>query len=480
MIEDLLPASEVGPAIEAIRQKHASVIRRHRRWNAELQSRLVDVRSTVPWYPLAASTSSEMFQPAKSLSYATGGFYLQDAGSLLAPALVGGDAIEPSHSEVYGKWVCDLCAAPGGKASAMLEAIGPGFLLANEPIATRLGPLAQNLERVGSPRYAICKRDPDDLADTLGPIFDVVLVDAPCSGQAMVAVGKQSESSNSATMVAANATRQRRILNAAVRLLVPGGILVYSTCTYARDENEAQIERLVDAGIVEATRCQELEHRFSEHGLPISGSDLGYRIWPHLHGAAGAFAAKVRITNAAPVQGSEAKASLKRNRSSRQTKHLDRRGGRQDRLPACDSGPWGGRWPGHCRMLLRGDKLLGWPSDAPEWVESVAGGGPTWATLVGKTFKPGTAWLSSVGQASAAKVLDSVEDFCLEQDRLYDLDDDSAIALVSGQSIRVDATLSGWHLATWRGRPLGWIKATRGVGKNHRPAANRMRDVAAV
>ena len=132
--------------------------------------------------------------PARTLAYACGDFFIQDAGSLLALALAGADG-----EGLHGKVVCDLCAAPGGKASALLEAVSDndpdsrGFVLANEVIRNRVAPLQLNLARTGSDRYAISSLDPERLAEQLPQAFDLLMVDAPCSGQAMMSRGKQNQ-----------------------------------------------------------------------------------------------------------------------------------------------------------------------------------------------------------------------------------------------------------------------------------------------
>ena len=188
--------------------------------NAPLQS--------IDWYPQGKRCIDPNIRLSRTIDYAAGDFFLQDAGSLLA--LAACDADQESKSP---KLVCDLCAAPGGKASALLESIGDGFLLANESIQSRIPPLAFNLARTGVGRYAISSMDPDDLADKLGGIFDLVLVDAPCSGQALLGRGKQSLAAITSAQVEHSAARAKRILAAALKLLRPGGQLVFSTCTFA-------------------------------------------------------------------------------------------------------------------------------------------------------------------------------------------------------------------------------------------------------
>lgn len=129
---------------------------------------------SVPWFGGGRFVSGEL-QPGSWLEHAAGMYYVQDAASMLALRLLD---VQPSEV------VADVCAAPGGKASAILEITGPGggFLLANEPVHSRLGPLTLSMARVGYPGYAISSVDPQELAGRLKYQFDAVLVDAPVPG----------------------------------------------------------------------------------------------------------------------------------------------------------------------------------------------------------------------------------------------------------------------------------------------------------
>ncbi|MDA1041190.1 MAG: RsmB/NOP family class I SAM-dependent RNA methyltransferase, partial [Planctomycetota bacterium] len=235
----------------------------------------------VPWYP-DGCFCPETHQPGRFLHHAAGDYFIQDAGSMLALRLLA-----PQPTE----WIADVCAAPGGKASAILEIVGPGggFLLANEPIHGRLPPLEFTLARVGFPRFVITARDPENLEPLWGERFNAVLVDAPCTGQSLVGRGKQSAFAFSADRVAHAAARQRRILTAAAALVQPGGRLVYSTCTFATAENEQVINDF-------------LQHHPSWRVEPVAGLETwmsprepgGYRLYPHRDRCAGAYAVRLR------------------------------------------------------------------------------------------------------------------------------------------------------------------------------------------
>lgn len=156
--------------------------------------------------------------------------------------------------------ILDLCAAPGGKSVQLLQALGNnGLLVSNEVIQSRARILLQNLERSGATNSLITSMDPERLSSHFPAFFDCVVVDAPCSGEGMFRKYPQTREEYSEQSVTHCAARQKRILTAAIDSLAEGGLLLYSTCTYNRSENE-----------------EVLEH-FS-HKLDLLHSK---RLWPH-------------------------------------------------------------------------------------------------------------------------------------------------------------------------------------------------------
>ncbi|KAA5546203.1 SAM-dependent methyltransferase [Roseiconus nitratireducens] len=392
----------------------------------------------IPWYSLGFKNLDPGRRPSRMLDYAAGDFFLQDAGSMLALAACRADVADQQP-----RLICDLCAAPGGKASALLESIGSGFLLANEPIRSRVAPLAFNLARTGNPRYAISSSDPDVLADRLAGQFDLVLVDAPCSGQALLGRGKQSVAALSSRQIEHSAGRARRILSAAVRLLRPGGQLVFSTCTFAEQENESQVRWLLgQPEIVSDPLDRLLAYRSSE-------LDCAWRLWPHLHDCAGGFAASLRVSGA--TDG--------RHETSAVTRSTAGRGRRRDPSEAIPDGlaEWYEDPPRRC--CVRGAVAWGWPDDAPEWTESVAVAGPEIAYRTGRTWKP--SYDAALRRTGNMRAVGSV-----------DVSADQAVLFLGGHPIECGG--NGWCVVRHRGRPLGWAKVTRKTGKNHLPAAARM------
>ena len=232
--------------------------------------------SPAPWQPEFVQAVAPGERPGRHALHDQGAYYCLDLSSVFeASALCG----LPT-----GGTVVDVCAAPGGKTVFAHRALGPERLIANEVIGKRLGPLTGNLKRCAVPAETRCA-DPARLAEELAGQASVVLVDAPCSGQSLLARGQDNPGAFHPVNVNSCANRQKRILAESVRLLAPGGFLLYSTCTYAKEENEDVISWL-RVRFPELTP-QELptheRHRSPHADFPC------YRLWPETGFGAGGF-----------------------------------------------------------------------------------------------------------------------------------------------------------------------------------------------
>jgi len=168
-----------------------------------------------------------------------GVYYVQEASSMFV-----GQAVEQLFPEQQPLRVLDLCAAPGGKSTHLLSVLPPGSLLvANEVIRSRYQVLSQNLSKWGLANIIATNHDSSDFSKLEG-FFDLILVDAPCSGEGLFRKDKRAIQEWSPEAVSLCAGRQKRILGNIVPALAPGGILLYSTCTYNRQENDENAEWL--------------------------------------------------------------------------------------------------------------------------------------------------------------------------------------------------------------------------------------------
>jgi 16S rRNA C967 or C1407 C5-methylase (RsmB/RsmF family)/NOL1/NOP2/fmu family ribosome biogenesis protein len=210
-----------------------------------------------------------------------GAYYVQEASSMFV-----GYLLEHLLERSASARVLDLCAAPGGKATLLSTLVGlEGLVVANDPIHARAQALADNVARWGLGNVAVTCNDPSHFASLEG-WFDVVLVDAPCSGEGMFRRHPEARAEWSESNVELCARRQRRILAEVWSALRPGGYLIYSTCTFNRAENEENVEWLLREHGGELVDVEAPEG--------VERSDFGYRFWPHRIEGEGFFAAAVR------------------------------------------------------------------------------------------------------------------------------------------------------------------------------------------
>ncbi|MBQ3542195.1 MAG: RsmF rRNA methyltransferase first C-terminal domain-containing protein [Oscillospiraceae bacterium] len=233
------------------------------------------VQEPVPWEPMGHYYDPET-RPGLHPFHEAGVYYLQEA-SAMAPVTL----LEPQP----GERICDLCAAPGGKSTQIAGKLGvDGFLLCNEFSPKRAKILSRNMERMGIANALVTNAHPEDLAKRLEGFFDRVLVDAPCSGEGMFRKEEAAVTDWSQETVQMCARRQREILHCAARLVRPGGRLVYSTCTFAPEENE----QTVAAFLAEHPDFQPVE--MDAPWFTPAGPGQ-FRLWPHKLRGEGHFAA---------------------------------------------------------------------------------------------------------------------------------------------------------------------------------------------
>jgi NOL1/NOP2/fmu family ribosome biogenesis protein/precorrin-6B methylase 2 len=184
--------------------------------------------------------------------------------------------------------ICDLCAAPGGKSTQIAGRMGgKGFLLCNEWNSKRALVLSRNIERMGISNALVTNEHPQRLAERLEGFFDRVLIDAPCSGEGMFRKEEAAVTDWSPETVQMCARRQAEILHSGAQLVRPGGRLVYSTCTFAPEENELAVAAFLK-------EHPEFEPDPVDAPWFTAGENGTYRMWPHKLLGEGHFAAVLR------------------------------------------------------------------------------------------------------------------------------------------------------------------------------------------
>ena len=238
------------------------------------------VGAPVPWEPEGFYYDPET-RPGLHVYHEAGVYYLQEASAMAPVAL-----LDPKP----GERVCDLCAAPGGKTTQIAgRMLGQGFLVCNEINPKRAKILSRNIERMGVANALVTNEHPETLAGRFPGFFDRVLVDAPCSGEGMFRKEEAAVTDWSQETVQMCARRQREILDSAARLVRPGGRLVYSTCTFAPEEDEKTVAAFLEAH-------PEFTPEPVEAPWFVPGENASYRMWPHKLLGEGHFAAVLRKT----------------------------------------------------------------------------------------------------------------------------------------------------------------------------------------
>ncbi len=353
----------------------------------------------------------EGFAPGKDPLHGAGAYYVQELSAQMPVELL---ELTPSMA------VLDLCAAPGGKSSQLAARVPQGVLFANEIVPNRAAVLLGNLERMGVKNAVVASMDPEKLVRALGPVFDAVLVDAPCAGEGMFRKDPGAVREWSEAHVDACAKRQRAILASAQAAVKAGGQLVYSTCSFSPAENEGNVEWFLR----EYPDFELLEQR---------------RLYPHTSLGEGQFAARLRRRGDAPatafLPSKSDKAPLAEAFLKKETEGLT----------------------GSLRLLPDGRALLLPPLPCPlDGLRLLRAG-----LLVGETVKGRFVPAHALAMAAGCPLRQKTE-----------VSEADALRYLHGETLPTDR--AGWCAVTYAGLALGLGKGAGGILKNHLPKGLRM------
>lgn len=236
------------------------------------------VETPTTWQPEFIDRLSFGEKPGQHSLHAQGYFYCLDFSSVFAASIL---LTIPSPV----KLVFDMCAAPGGKSVFAWKGLQPELLISNEVIGKRLGMLISNLKRCHINPSAVVNKDSSILAERIPLSSDLVIVDAPCSGQSLLAKGEKAPGCFHPTAINKSANRQKRIIANSAQVVAPQGYLAYMTCTYSPQENEEIcewfLERFPQFQAVEISHLQSYQSHLTS--VPC------YRMFPQNRLGAGAF-----------------------------------------------------------------------------------------------------------------------------------------------------------------------------------------------
>jgi 16S rRNA C967 or C1407 C5-methylase (RsmB/RsmF family) len=244
------------------------------------------LETPIPWQPYFTDRLSLGEKPGQHPLHQKGYYYCMDFSSIFAASTF---LIIPNPV----KLIFDMCAAPGGKGIFAWKALQPDMLVSNEVIGKRLGMLISNLKRCDISPAIVVNNDASIFAERMPVSSDLVIVDAPCTGQSLLAKGEKAPGCFHPSLINKNANRQKRIIANSAKIVAPQGYLSYMTCAYSPEENEEVCEwflkKFPQFQAVEVNHLKGFQSLLTD--IPC------YRMFPQSRLGAGAFTALFKNTD---------------------------------------------------------------------------------------------------------------------------------------------------------------------------------------
>lgn len=407
-------------------------------------------------------------QPARHPYYYAGLYYIQEPSAMTPASLL---PIEP------GDMVLDICAAPGGKSTELGAKLkGEGMLVSNDISNSRAKALLKNIELFGIKNSLILSESPNKLADFFPESFDKILVDAPCSGEGMFRKSPSIIKNWEQYGVEYYNKLQKEIIIFAARMLKPGGIMLYSTCTFSPEENEGTIAYLLnecaDMHVIEALPSIEERRKL---GISYEGFDKGrpewvdgpeelekcIRLWPHKIDGEGHFIALLRkdspddlYKNSLLDNNADNKGVARYSNNNMNTNLLSNESKEflSDIVPFKDLD----NIEGQGRILIQND----WVYLVPQFYEERKGlrtlrQGLLLGEMKKKRFQPSQALALALRTSDYRSVIN------------LSSNDKEAVSYLKCETLCIDTNNpNGWQLISVDGYPLGWGKLNNGTLKN--------------
>ncbi|MBO7761899.1 MAG: hypothetical protein J6T24_03795 [Clostridia bacterium] len=374
-----------------------------------------------------------------------GAYYMQDPSAMAT--------VSALPFRIDGWRVLDMCAAPGGKSGQLAALVGPsGQLYSNEIVPSRARILLGNAERLGLCNTAILSTDPQTLGAFFDRYFDLTVVDAPCSGEGMFRKYPEAADEWSPAGVEAAAARSRLILAEAAKTVAEGGYLLYSTCTFAEEENEETVTTFLashpDFAIapVSPEVCAVTAPGILRAGRPADIT-LTRRYYPHKAPGEGQYLALLQRVSGGrgDVTFRQTPTRIEKKAEATLRAHL------ADLLdPAAVM-----------QLTVTGDTVLSVPADMPLPPRGLVRAGVALGSMSGKLFLPHHHAAGALGRHFLRTLPLS-------------LDDPRLAAYLLGEEIAADGAPAGFAAVTVAGIPLGLVKCSGGRAKNHYPKGLRV------
>lgn len=405
---------------------------------------------TVPWCDKGRYLSSRpsfIFDPL----FHAGTYYVQEPSSMFLSEIFR-QVIDPRQKLK----LLDLCASPGGKSTLMSGHISPeSLLVSNETIRSRVPALCENLVKWGVPNTIISNSDPEKFLSVKN-YFDVIVIDAPCSGEGLFRKEEKAISEWSESNVKLCSARQKRILSGVFDSLKQNGILVYSTCTFSEEENEDNVKFIAGQGNFETVKIN-LKEEWKITGTVVSAADqkyYSYRFYPHRVKGEGFFISAFRKNTGTEDLSPEFSHHEKRYPVPKITKE-----------ELCIISPW-----------LKNPSLFEFVHWRNEVYALLKEHWNDYLFLSGRIncYSAGTC----IGKIIHDELIPSHElalSLILSENiQSVELDEKQAIKYLKREPITINSELKGWTLVRFEGYSLGWVKILSNRVNNYFPKEYRI------
>lgn len=454
--------------IEALGQPPVVSIRYNKRKTMTLNP--YDKITSVAWCEDGVYLSSRPVFTLNPLMHA-GCFYVQDASSMIYQTITS-ILTERLREDERPLRVLDLCAAPGGKTTAIINALSDqDVIVANEYVPARAAVLRENIAKWGFPGTAVTNA-PAEMFGRCGELFDIVAVDAPCSGEGMIRKETVAAEQWSEGLVRQCAAMQREIVDHAVNCLRPGGFLIYSTCTFNSVENEENVAAMAKVHGLEIITLPIP----SEWGIaPSCNADIpALRFMPHITRGEGLFVCimrkpdnknssqeNIRLTHTTDIPAK----AVRNVKNTKSVRDKDSRTGKAQLPPIppnwlIKQNDYIARFDGNTLFMV--------PACLYDLTEKLHGvkilsAGVTTAELKGRDWAP----TSQLALSTA---------FNPEAFKIVDVDEETALSYLRHEALRLpESTPRGFVAISFNGHPLGIAKNIGNRANNLYPVAWKIR-----
>ncbi len=395
------------------------------------------VEAIVPWCKTGRYLSQ---RPSFTLdpAFHGGAYYVQEASSMFIDHVVKqlyNDGNQPAH-------VLDLCGAPGGKSTLLAAALPGSFIVSNEVIKTRVTVLAENISKWGSSNVVVTHNDPKDFKRLPG-YFDLMMIDAPCSGSGLFRKDAHAISEWSEANVQLCTMRQQRILADVIGSLKENGYLIYSTCSYSKEENEDICDWIGDQFQLRRVNIDIdpswgiVKTQSSKHAVP------GYRFYPDKVKGEGFFIACFQQTNPVDQYYQNYKPATSISKQERTIIE---------------------KWIGFAANYIftkQQELIVAFPA---KWHEEIAAVSKCLAIR-----KSGVAIGSVKGNDLVPHHELALSNMISPDVPFVQLNKAQALQYLRRQDLHVETNLKGWALAQYKGINLGWMKVLPNRVNNYYP-----------